>query len=737
MSDISGPITSADQIDELAWTQVSDQFGLTSLDASAGNYYSELTVETINGTTYVVGVQVQGSVDLWEYDSGNLTLLASHETLDARATFGHYHVTEPQIYEVDGKIVIVGNTQSSQYMAWSYDPALGPATVDDDNRLVLEEANFKLGEKQGTKSGDDDTFTFNHSNGETYFLSIGSGGAFEGGTLQFDANGDLTFDKHIDSTPGYRTFLLNNGFVTNEERATIYDERYNVLDTQYDSDTVQIGDVAYTYYGGADQHGTFHLVKWEVDPDTGQLNANQVIYTDGTTVKDLYDMGYTTQPFPATSPTTGALPMNSSNFPTGGILNEIALQNPDYDGTREITNDGDEEDALDFRQIRAIKVFEVGGEYYMFAGTYGGNQNGAGIFKIDPATGMPTELIDIVEGDIGSAQDADDAEFAFSDLFNDIIVTEVPETGEIIITANTNSALLHFGFDPNGGWGTGDTANTGALTYLGAEGGGNSQLAPEDTFGTNFLGANSGDSNTSGLNAFAMLPDGTWLVGNNDSLWLADPGTTDLTATPAICFVRGTKIQTIRGEVPVEELREGDEVLTRDNGYKEILWIGSRTIDDAQLRADEKLLPIRIRAGALGENYPSQDLYVSPQHRVVINSKIAQRMFNSSEVLVPAKKLLSFKGVNRINNCQEVSYYHILLDQHEIVYANGAEAETLFTGPEALQSVNREAREEILKIFPEFTENMISPPSVRPIAEGKALNNLLSRHKKNDLPLYF
>ncbi|WP_353143118.1 Hint domain-containing protein, partial [Paracoccus sp. (in: a-proteobacteria)] len=89
-----------------------------------------------------------------------------------------------------------------------------------------------------------------------------------------------------------------------------------------------------------------------------------------------------------------------------------------------------------------------------------------------------------------------------------------------------------------------------------------------------------------------------------------------------MCFIAGTLILTADGEVPIEQIGVGDLVQTRDNGLQPVRWIGSQKLGAAELAAMPKLQPIRVKAGALGPDAPRQDLLVSPQHRVLVRSKI-------------------------------------------------------------------------------------------------------------------
>jgi hypothetical protein len=211
------------------------------------------------------------------------------------------------------------------------------------------------------------------------------------------------------------------------------------------------------------------------------------------------------------------------------------------------------------------------------------------------------------------------------------------------------------------------------------------------------------------------------------------------------CFTRGTLIQTDAGLRPVENLKPGDLVMTRDNGLKPIQWLGMTYVDPERLAVDPKLLPVRIPAGALGEDakgapLPARDLLVSPQHRVLVRSKIARRMTDSLEVLVPAIRLTDLPNVQQVDPASSadrgVEYFHMLFDQHEIVYSEGAETESLYTGPEVLKSLSPEAHEEIRSLFPELCDVQNPASRARPFVVAKQARNLVARHLRNEKPIY-
>ncbi|WVJ72025.1 Hint domain-containing protein [Paracoccus marcusii] len=201
-------------------------------------------------------------------------------------------------------------------------------------------------------------------------------------------------------------------------------------------------------------------------------------------------------------------------------------------------------------------------------------------------------------------------------------------------------------------------------------------------------------------------------------------------STSVVCFGSDALIETVDGPVPAGALKVGDMVMTRDNGAQPIRWIGQRVIDAAALADRPALAPIRIRAGALGQALPSSDLIVSPQHRILVRSKIATRMVGAPEVLVAAKRLMAADGIDVADDLAEVTYVHFLFDDHQIVLSNGAETESLHTGQEALKAVPVEARAEILALFPDLADGT-SRAAVRPMLTGRLGRRLAERHARN------
>lgn len=216
------------------------------------------------------------------------------------------------------------------------------------------------------------------------------------------------------------------------------------------------------------------------------------------------------------------------------------------------------------------------------------------------------------------------------------------------------------------------------------------------------------------------------------------PTNADGEITDVLCFSSGTLIETAQGPVRIEDLKVKDQVLTYDHGNQPIRWIGACRVSLAQLEAHPNLKPILIRADALGAGYPKQDLIVSQQHRVLVSSIVAMRMFGCNDVLVPAKKLLALNGIEiREDNPDGVEYWHLLFDDHQVIWSNGAPTESLFTGPEALKAVSLAGRAEIKALFPEICKPDFKPISACHVPEnGKLMKKLIQRHHANSKPLY-
>jgi len=167
------------------------------------------------------------------------------------------------------------------------------------------------------------------------------------------------------------------------------------------------------------------------------------------------------------------------------------------------------------------------------------------------------------------------------------------------------------------------------------------------------------------------------------------------------CFTPGTLIATPKGEVLVESLREGDRVITRDNGIQEIRWTGHKDLMGRDFLQQEHLKPVLIQKGSLGYGLPERDMLVSPNHRVLVNNDKTALYFEEREVLVAAKHLTGLAGVNRVDTMR-TQYIHFMFDQHEVVLSDGSWTESFQPGHQTLDGLGNAQRQEILELFPEL-----------------------------------
>lgn len=176
-----------------------------------------------------------------------------------------------------------------------------------------------------------------------------------------------------------------------------------------------------------------------------------------------------------------------------------------------------------------------------------------------------------------------------------------------------------------------------------------------------------------------------------------NPGHFSFADYSCVCFGRGTMIRMSDGtEKQVQDLEIGDSALTKDNGAQKIRWIGGRTV-----RAFGHLAPIVFATGAM-ENHA--DLIVSQQHRMLLSDWRAEVMLGSQEVLVKAKDLVNGDTIYRREG-GVVEYFHILFDNHEIIFADGMPAESLQINKTTLDGLACDARAEIIELFPELETN--------------------------------
>ncbi|WP_372603409.1 Hint domain-containing protein, partial [Actibacterium sp.] len=154
-----------------------------------------------------------------------------------------------------------------------------------------------------------------------------------------------------------------------------------------------------------------------------------------------------------------------------------------------------------------------------------------------------------------------------------------------------------------------------------------------------------------------------------------------------------------QGERPVETLSAGDLVLNKDGVPVRLLWKARRHIPGADLRSSPALRPVCIPRGAMGRQMPHSDLYLSPQHRVLVSHGRNALHFGYEAVLIPAKFLI---GSLAHESCpaEGITYYHLLFEQHEIILSNGLETESYQPSLRALGGMEEDARLDFMAEIP-------------------------------------
>lgn len=225
-----------------------------------------------------------------------------------------------------------------------------------------------------------------------------------------------------------------------------------------------------------------------------------------------------------------------------------------------------------------------------------------------------------------------------------------------------------------------------------------------------------------------MEPGQTYTFDSERTSYLQDNAYEDYAA----CFAAGTLIAAVDGARPVEALRPGD-LLQTAHGTASVLLVLSRALDARDLARQPKLRPVRIKAGALGAGLPERDLRVSRQHRMRVQSKIAARMFDTEHVLIAAHCLTALPNISVDLACAQITYFHLVLERHEIIFAERAPTESFYCGETGLRALPKAQRDELQSLFPDLP--LRAPKSACLIPHQRRQKRCLARHAVHNRPL--
>jgi hypothetical protein len=269
-----------------------------------------------------------------------------------------------------------------------------------------------------------------------------------------------------------------------------------------------------------------------------------------------------------------------------------------------------------------------------------------------------------------------------------------------VFTADLGAGLQAFTFDAA-------TAYSATITYLDGSSVTTTVVVFQDVNGQTFLAP--------GLSATANAP---LIAGPIQSVTINGVVTSSAlglaTVRPTIpfvpCFTAGTMIRTASGLRPVESLRPGDLVWTRDAGLQPLVWVGAREVEGTG-----RFAPIRFAPGALGNR---RALVVSPQHRMLVEGWRAELIFGEPEVLVAAVHLVNGDMICRVPVAR-VSYHHVMFDRHHVIEAEGAAAESFFAG-DVVRTGDAALWAELVELFPDLAgdDPAVRPVMARPVVKG-------------------
>ena len=181
------------------------------------------------------------------------------------------------------------------------------------------------------------------------------------------------------------------------------------------------------------------------------------------------------------------------------------------------------------------------------------------------------------------------------------------------------------------------------------------------------------------------------------------------------CFTPGSRVSTPNGLRDVADIVAGDPVFTVDNGVQTVVWVGQVRLPMAVLGQTPRYRPILIRKDALGPGRPFCDMRVSPQHRILVSGWQAELLFGEVEVLVPAIKLCNGTTIYQDDEIADVTYIHVMFEQHEVICVDGIPTESYLPAAED----DTPMAQELAGLFPEMSTSSAAIVTARPCVSDR------------------
>jgi hypothetical protein len=446
------------------------------------------------------------------------------------------------------------------------------------------------------------------------------------------------------------------------------------IDSRYPASNMDHNGAGIVFYGTAGQHISVTNAANGVIENTGG-NGYGVNIQGGTVVNYGRISGG-----PGTAGTNYGISVrlgSNGGFISNAITGIISAGGIFADGPATVVNAGQVLDQTTADSIFGAVYLESGGSITnLSTGTIAAKSGSYGV-RIAGAAGTVTNA-----GYITHGSDGGDAVTLAAGFTNMVVVDPGARFNGVVNGGNAAASILELG----------SAAATGTLSGFGSEyiNFGTLTFAPSakwlfETGTANIPGIIDGFGQGNTIDITGFTATNTGAVGAGTTVTLTSSGHPNLlvhlgssagdvtvssgggingTELTAVCFCAGTMIATPAGEVPVEKLKLGAQVLTAHNGQRKIRWIGRGKVLSTPGK-HTAATPVIVRKGALAENVPNQDLHVTKAHSLYID-----------DVLIPAEFLVNHRTILWDDRGQEVEIYHIELDSHDVILANGTPAET-------------------------------------------------------------